>query len=242
MKMAASLLRQLGRGPLQAAFATSCFLVLRAGAADGTKASASGLAPLPLELPAPTIKGTPPDNPAKGPNIETLDLLKVRPPFLAPAGVRNVASKKKVTVSDPKPRNGEPSMVTDGSKEANDDDVLELHKGVQWAQVDLEAPQQIHALVVWLDHRYYQLIHDVVVQVADDEGFTKNVRTVFNNDIDNSAKLGAGQDKEYWETKEGKLIDTKGATARFVRCTTNGGTESGVNCYTEIEVWGLSAK
>ena len=240
--MAASFLRQLGRGPLNAACVASCFFVFSVGAADGAKNFSGGLAPLPLELPAPTIKGTPPDNPAKGPNIEPLDLLKVRPPFLAPVGVQNVALKKKVTVSDPKPRNGEPAQLTDGSKEANDDDVLELHKGVQWVQVDLEAPQQIHAIVIWLDHRYYQIIHDVVVQVADDATFTKNVRTLFNNDSDNSAQLGIGTDKEYWETKDGKLVDAKGTTARYVRCTTQGGSESGVNCYTEIEVWGLPAK
>ena len=213
-----------------------------AGAAEEAKKAGGALAPLPLVLPAPTIKGTPPDNPAKGPNIEPLDLDKVRPPFLAPAGVQNVALKKKVTLSDPKPISGAASLLTDGSKEANDDDVLELHRGVQWTQVDLEAPQQIHAIALWLDHRYYQIIRDVVVQVADDAAFTKNVRTLFNNDMDNSAGLGAGKDKEYWETKEGKLIDAKGTVARYVRCTTRGGSESSVNGFTEIEVWGLAAQ
>lgn len=240
--MAASFFRQPARGPLLAACAAGCFFVIDAGAAEDAKKASGTLVPLPLVLPAPTIKGTPPDNPAKGPNIEPLDLDKVRPPFLAPAGVLNVALKKKVTLSDPKPISGEASLFTDGSKEANDDDVLELHRGVQWAQVDLETPQQIHAIVIWLDHRYYQIIRDVVVQVADDAAFTKNVRTLFNNDLDNSTGLGAGKDKEYWETKEGRLIDAKGAGARFVRCTTRGGSESSVNGFTEIEVWGLAAK
>jgi hypothetical protein len=198
--------------------------------------------PLALKLPPPTLKGTPPDNPPKGEHIEPLDLNKTRPPFLAPAGAQNLALNKKVTASDPKPINGEALLVTDGSKDPNDDDVLELHKGVQWIQVDLEAPGRLSAIVLWLDHRYYQIIHNVVVQIADDAGFTKNVRTLFNNDRDNSTKLGAGKDKEYWETCQGKLIDAKGESARYLRVTTRGGSESGLNCYTEIEAWGLPAK
>ena len=241
MTMAASSLRQAALKPIGAALALIALAVVHVVVA-GEKTPAGNLAPLPLTLPAPTLKGTPPDNPIKGPNIEPLDLDKQRPPFLAPAGAQNVALHKKVTASDPKPGNGEPALVTDGSKEANDDDVLELHKGVQHVQIDLEAPCQIYAIVLWLDHRYYQIFHDVVVQAADDAAFTRNVRTLFNNDLDNSAGLGAGKDKEYWETKEGKLIDANGATARYVRCTTQGGTESGLNCFTEIEVYALPAK
>ncbi len=210
---------------------------LLAGAASAP--AADGLAPLPLKLPAPTIKGTPPDQPLKGPHIEPLDLNKVRAPFLAPAGARNLALNKTATCSDPKPRNGEPALVIDGSKEPMDDDVLELHKGVQYVQVDLGAPCVIHAVVLWLDHRYYQIIHDVVVQTAEDAAFTKNVRTLFNNDRDNSAKLGEGADKEYFETNQGRLVDAKGVQARYVRCYSQGSSESGLNCYTEIEVWGL---
>jgi hypothetical protein len=167
---------------------------------------------------------------------------KERPPFLAPAGVQNVALNKKVTASDPKPHSGTPSLLTDGSKEAIDDDVLELHKGVQHVQVDLAAEYQIHAIVIWLDHRYYQIVHDVVVQVADDAEFTQNVRTLFNNDTDNSAGLGAGKDKEYFETKEGRLIPAQGIKARYVRCTTKGNSESANNNFTEIEVYGLPVK
>ncbi|MBI5383098.1 MAG: hypothetical protein HZA90_00270 [Verrucomicrobia bacterium] len=203
--------------------------------------AAEAMSPLPLKLPAPTLKGTPPDDPPKGPNIEPLDLEKKRPPFLAPAGVQNVALKKKVTISEAKPYSGEPALVTDGSKEATDDEVLELRRGLKYVQLDLEAPQQIYAVVVWLDHRYYHVIHDVVVQVADDDAFTKNVRTLFNNDSDNSAKLGAGTDKEYFETSQGKLIDAKRAVARHLRCYTQGSSTSSMNGFTEIEVWGRPA-
>lgn len=203
--------------------------------------AADQLAPLPLTLPAPTIKGTPPDDPPKGPNIEPLELDKKRPPFMAPVGVKNVAAGKKVAASDPKPLSGEPPLVTDGDKEANDESVLDLHKGTQHVTVDLESSHRIHAILLWLDHRYYHIFHDVVVQVADDAAFTKNVRTLFNNDVDNSSQLGAGKDKEYFETSEGKLVDARGATARYVRCTTRGSSTSGLNGFTEIEVWGLPA-
>jgi hypothetical protein len=78
----------------------------------------------------------------------------------------------------------------------------------------------------------------VVVQVADDADFIENVRTVFNNDIDNSAGLGVGKDLHYTETNEGKLIDAKGVKARYVRLYSNGNTSDDLNRYTEVEVYG----
>lgn len=119
MKTAATFLRQLRPGPLRAALAAGCLLAAAGGAA-GANPPAGALAPLPLTLPAPTLKGTPPDAIPTGPNLEPLDLA--------------------------------------------------------------------------------------------------------------------------FETKEGRLIDAKGTTARCVRCTTQGGSESGVNRYTEIEVYGLPAR
>ena len=41
---------------------------------------------------------------------------------------------------------------------------------------------------------------------------------------------------------EGKLIDAKGARARFLRFYSKGSTESALNEYTEIEVYGRPAK
>lgn len=52
---------------------------------------------------------------------------------------------------------------------------------------------------------------DVVVQVSDDPAFKTAVKTIFNNDTDDSLGLGAGQDLSYVETYEGKLIEGKGA-------------------------------
>ena len=84
--------------------------------------------------------------------------------------------------------------------------------------------------------------YDVVVQSADDKDFTKNIKTIFSNDHDNSSGLGVGDAKEYWETNEGKLIDAKGAKAQYLRFYTKGSTADDQNHYTEIEVFGAVEK
>jgi hypothetical protein len=201
-------------------------------------AAAEELAPLPLKLPNPTLKGTPEDLPS-GPNIEKLSD-KPRPPFMAPKGVTNVALKKPVKASTDV-ITGELQQITDGEKEAFDDQVVELKKGIQWVQVDLQAPYKIYAIVIWHDHRYIQTYNRVIVQIADDENFTQNVRTLYNNDIENKAGLGVGTDRQYFETKEGRLIDGKGQVARYVRWYSNGSHLSALNNRTEIEVYGLPA-
>jgi hypothetical protein len=211
----------------------------RTHAADAP-ASSGDLAPLPLQLPQPTLKGTPDDLPT-GPGIEPLSD-KPRPPFMAPKGVKNVALHKKVTLSDKNPISGKPDLVTDGQKEAFDDQVVEMHKGTMYAQIDLGEPCTIYAIVIWHDHRWLQVFHDVIIQVADDPDFTQNVRTIFNNDMDNTSGKGIGKDREYFETQEGKLIDAKGVKARYLRSYTKGSTLSAFNVHQEIEVWGLPAQ
>jgi hypothetical protein len=204
------------------------------------RAADASLAPLPLELPAPTLKGTPEDLPA-GPNIEPRSD-KPRPPFMAPKGTKNLSVKKKATGSDARPFTGSYDQVTDGEKEAFDDQVIEMRRGVQWVQVDLGAPATIYAAVLWHDHRWLQVYKCVIVQVADDPDFTSNVRTVFNNDMDNSAGRGIGTDKQYFETEQGKLIDAKGVKARYVRAYSKGSNLSAINCIQELEVYGIPAQ
>lgn len=219
-------------GMLVAALAAALFIANQTNAAD--------LAPLPLKLPMPTAKGTPDDLPT-GPNIEPLST-KPRPAFMAPAGVQNVALNKKAVCSDPKPITGKLEQVVDGQKEAFDDHVLELHKATQSSTIDLGADYEIAAIVFWNDHRYVQVFHDVIIQVADDAEFTKNVRTIFNNDTDNSSGQGVGTHREYFETQEGKLLDAKGVKARAVRWYSKGSSLSALNCRTEMEVYALPAK
>lgn len=202
-----------------------------------TRAAEAELAPLPLKLPIPAFMGTPTDIPL-GDHIEKPSD-KPRPPFLAPKGVQNLAQGKKVTSSDKAPITGSLDLVTDGDKESNDNSFVELHRRTQWVQIDLEKRARIYAILIWHAHNTYQVYHDVIVQVSDDPDFTQGVKTLFNNDYDNSSGLGVGTDKEYFETYEGKLIDAKGVEGRYVRCYSRGSTYSALNRYTEVEVWGL---
>jgi hypothetical protein len=197
-------------------------------------------APIDLKLPRPAFKGTPKNAPA-GSNLEA-PRKGPRPAFMAPKGVRCVSAGKPVTSSDREPIVGSLSLVTDGDKEANSGSYVELGPRLQWVQIDLKEPQVLHAVVLWHYHASARIYHDVVVQVADDADFVTNVRTLFNNDHDNSSGLGLGSDKEFWETYEGKLIAVDGVTARYVRLYSNGSTADDMNHYTEVEVFGLPGK
>ena len=97
----------------------------------------------------------------------------------------------------------------------------------------------LSAILAWHYHSQARVYRDVIVQVSDDPAFKTGVTTVFNNDHDNSSKLGAGKDKEYIEVAEGRLFDPKGAKARYVRLYSNGNTTNDLNHYVEVEVYGL---
>jgi hypothetical protein len=225
-----------------AALATAAALVLAPGAfAQAAKAPAAGgqLVPLPIQLPKPMFEGTPQN--LTVPNLQK-PLGKPRDPFLAPAGVAVVSKGKPVTSSDSEPVIGDLEQVTDGDKKGAEGSFVELGPGVQWVQIDLGAPQEIFAILFWHFHKTPRVYFDVIVQVADDAAFKKNVRTLFNNDNDNTSGLGAGQDMNYIETSEGKLVDAKGAKARFVRLYSKGNNANELNHYVEVEVWGRPAK
>ena len=198
---------------------------------------ASGLVPIDIKLPKPMFVGTPQDT--KVPNLEK-PLGKARPPFLAPEGTTNVALGKPIASSDEEPIIGEIEMITDGDKEAADGSYVELGPFVQNVTIDLEGMYEIYCIVVWHYHKQARVYFDVVVQVADDADFITNVKTVFNNDIDNSAGLGVGKDMHYTETNEGKLLDViaKGIKTRYVRLYSNGNTSNDLNHYIEVEVYG----
>jgi len=133
-------------------------------------------------------------------------------------------------------------MITDGEKEPFADQLIEIPGGVQWVQVDLERECSIYAVLVWHDAVFQvPLFRAVVVQAADDAAFTEHVRTLFNNDYENLAGLGPGTDKQYFETRYGKLIDAKGIKARYLRFYSNGSSNGPLNGYAEVEAWGFSA-
>jgi hypothetical protein len=194
---------------------------------------------LALTLPAPTLKGTPEDLPV-GPNIEPLSD-KPPTPVKVAKGAKNVAAGKTVTASV-KPFTGDLAQITDGKKEAFDYDSVEMKKGAHWVQIDLGEAYKIEAIAMWHDHRYIQVMHDVIVQVSDDPEFKTGVTTLFNNDTDNSAAVGVGTDREYFETHFGRVVDGKGTKARYVRGYTKGSTQSALNAWQEIEVYAVPAK
>ena len=197
------------------------------------------LVPIPIQLPKPMFEGTPQN--VKVPNLQK-PLGRPRDPFLAPAGVVNVAKGKAIESSDSEPIIGELEQVTDGDKKGADGSYVELGPAAQHVTIDLGAPHEVFAVLFWHFHRTPRVYFDVVVQLADDAAFTKNVRTIFNNDNDNSSGLGAGQDMNYVETAEGKLVDAKGSRARYVRLHSRGNNANELNHYVEVEVFGRPAK
>jgi hypothetical protein len=204
-----------------------------------SETAATELAPVDIELPKPMFVGTP-----QNINVSNLEepLGKPRPPFLAPAGTKNIASGRPVTGSDEEPIIGELEMITDGDKEAADGSYVELGPFLQSVTINLGAEYDIYAVLVWHYHKQPRVYFDVVVQVADDPDFITNVRTLFNNDTDNSSGLGAGSDMHYVETAEGKLIDAKGVRARYVRLYSSGNNANDLNHYIEVEVFGKPAR
>ena len=163
---------------------------------------------------------------------------KPRPAFAAPKGSKLVSRDKPVSASDEEPIIGEIKFITDGDKEAESGSYVELGPRLQWVQIDLQQEYAIDAIVVWHYHSSARVYHDVVVQACDDADFITGVHAVFNNDHDNSAGLGVGEELCYWETYEGRLIDAKGVHGRYVRLYSNGSTADDQNHYTEVEVFG----
>jgi hypothetical protein len=206
------------------------------------QAMAEDMEPLPIVLPPPAMKGTPQAMPTNTTALPLDD--KPRPAFLAPKGAANVALGKPVTASDPNLISGELKQITDGKKQAYEENVVTLRRGLRWVQIDLQGEYKLYAILIWHDFTTPIVSRDVVVQVSDDPEFITGVTTVFNNDQKNNAGLGMGTDREYFEnslTGAGKLIDAKATKARYLRCYSKGSTDSALNTYIEIEAWGLPA-
>ena len=199
----------------------------------------SKLVPIKLELPKPMFIGTP-----QNLNVKNLQkpLGKPRPAFLAPVGTKNVALGKTIYSSEDFPVIGEIEMITDGDKNAAEGSFVELGPFLQDVTIDLEENYKMFAIVFWHYHKQARVYFDVVVQTADNKDMTENVHTLFNNDMDNSAGFGVGKDMHYVETSEGKLLDAKGVTGRFVKLYSRGNTNNDLNHYIEVAVYGLPLK
>ena len=168
---------------------------------------------------------------------------KKRPPLRVVRGLKNMAMYKPVT-ADKKPTVGELEQVNDGIKTSGRFDFVE---GPTWVQVDLKAPVSIRAIAVWHFYKNPVIYDDVIVRIADDADFTRNVRTLFNNDHDNSSGLGKGKDTAFISRWWSELIDARGpdrtgAVARFVRLYTRQSAAGKRPRYVELAVYGLPAE
>ncbi|MCL2103765.1 MAG: discoidin domain-containing protein [Kiritimatiellaeota bacterium] len=199
-----------------------------------------------IPLPKPHFGGTPKE--LKGTeNLEPPRDGKPREPIFVPAGCDKLLSRDcKVTSSDPDPIVGELSYITDGDKEHDSAAYVELAPGTQWIQVDLGGERELHAICVWhffgemvqLPLRGGRVYRDVICQISNDPDFVDGVVTVFNNDHDNSSRLGIGKDKEYLEINEGRPFPVNAVKGRYVRFYSRGNTSNEMNHYIEIEVYG----
>lgn len=190
-------------------------------------------------LPKPVFEGTPID--VRSPHREAYRGHDVPPePLMVPFGTHLVSRGCKVSSSDRSVEKKWLRLVTDGDKQYTPSAYLEMAPGVQWVQIDLGSNVAVQAVCLWRERPEQIVYRDTIVQLSDDPSFTKNVNTVFNNDFDNSAKLGKGNDKEYIEDYFGKRIFARGVNARYVRIYSNGNTSTPYNHFTEIEVYGSS--
>jgi len=198
-------------------------------------AAAFADAPLNVEFPRPKVTRTP--VPISLPHLEAPNTR--HPDILVPDGTVNLAADKPATASDPYPIIGDLFIPTDGEKDSEEGYYLELGEGLQWLQIDLEAPAELYAIAVWHYHGQARAYHDVIVQVSDDPEFKSGVTTLFNNDHDNSSGLGKGTDPAYLETYRGRIIPARKTVARYVRLWSNGNSSDGLNHYIEVEVFGV---
>lgn len=191
---------------------------------------------LKINLPKPNYTGTP--KPIQSPNLEPDLGGKDRAPIQVPTGTKLLSKGCKVTSSDAEPIIGELAFVTDGEKEHDAATYVELGPNTQWVQIDLATEKQMYAGCIWHYHGEARVYRDVICQISNDPDFIEGVQTVFNNDHDNSSKLGAGKDKEYVEDNKGRPFAINGVKGRYLRFYSRGNTSNEMNHYTEIEIYG----
>ncbi len=165
---------------------------------------------------------------------------KRRYPLRVVRGLKNMALHKPVTAAG-EPTLGELEQITDGIKTSGRFDIVE---GPKWVQVDLGAPVSIHAIAFWHFYKNPIIYDDVIVEIADDADFSRNVRMLFNNDHDDSSARGKGKDTAYISRWWGELIDARDADrtptiARFVRLYTRQSADGARSRYVEVAVYGM---
>ncbi len=200
------------------------------------------------ELDLGVVAGASPD-----PYVDKVDLPpnfitnRVRQVVMVPEDAGNLAEGKPVTssIGDALPFMGVPELLTDGSRQSGDHDFFAPEFGAQWVQIDLEETHQIYAVAVWHFYKQPRVYTDVVIQVADDPDFSRNVRTLYNSDADNSLGFGTGEDPVFQSSPWPVLADTGKACggmstpARYVRAWTGDDCSFDSPRFVEIAVYGV---
>lgn len=220
----------------------ACWNAVSLGAASSTRPTSRPVELVPLEtkLPKPGFDGEwMRIGIWKRERPDAEDCASKLAPLLVPKGTVNLALNKPVTSSEREPIIGKLEQVTDGYKEGGEGAYVELAPGRQWVQIDLGRSCRLYAVLVWHNAAWPGLHRDVIVQLSDDPKFERNLQTIFNNDDDDSSKLGRSTDREFFEAIGTKVMDAKGISARYVRLYSNGNIRDDQNTYVEVEVHGL---
>ncbi|MFC1498194.1 FMN-binding protein [Verrucomicrobiota bacterium] len=168
-----------------------------------------------------------------------------RPPVIVQPSTKLLSREKPVTCSMGKtPILGTLDQIVDGDKRSEEENIVELSPGAQWIQIDLEKTKEISLVVIWHHYKNAAIYNDVVVQLSDDPQFKTNVKTIYNNDHDNSSGMGVGQDTSYAARWWGEIADARGKAfnkkvrARYVRVYTADGAGDEPPRFVEISVYG----
>jgi uncharacterized protein YjdB len=133
--------------------------------------------------------------------------------------------------------------ITDGSKSTGAfADDYPSGGGLQYVEMDLGAYYDLSKIKLWHYYGDGRKYNDVIVRVSNDPTFASDATTVYSNDGDNSAGLGAGTDAAYAETSAGLTIKIDMVNARYVRLYSNGSDKNANNHYVEAEVYGFDGQ
>ncbi|MCH2206466.1 MAG: discoidin domain-containing protein [Lentisphaerales bacterium] len=206
-----------------------------AGLLAFTVNAADKMVDLEIEYPEKLVKGT--EVPKNIPNLEKPRAKDTDPVLIkVPGGCENLAEEKEVTGSDEDPSIGDLDYLVDGDADGNE--YVQFKEGLQWVQIDLEESKTLYAAHIWHYHAQPRVYNDIVIQVSDDPDFIDGVKTVFNNDHDNSSGLGKGTDKNYIEEFYGKSFPIKAVKGQYIRFYSQGNSADKSNHYIEIQVYG----
>lgn len=165
--------------------------------------------------------------------LKIIELHEVRRDGAGESGSENLALGKPVSGSFPN-AGKEGALFTDGTLGGS----LGSDGGPQFLQVDLGDAVLVARIRLWHHFEDRRSYRGVIIQLSDDPHFTKNVTTIFNNDSENLALLGAGSDPRYFETKRGLTIDFPPVRARYIRSWINGSNTNSYNHWVQLEAYG----